>query len=467
MSDVELGQPETAVASSGKNEKDIGETTTTRPWQHAAYHSIVSVLGVAGIVALPYSMAYLGWTGGLVLFATATATSFYSGQLLVNCQDVTRHSTYSDLGDDIMGDGWSLRWVRPFQGIVFATVVMATVIGMGQLMGAMDLEFDGTQNLSNSEWIAISGLMLLIVSLPPNVEESWAVSFVGTVATLVAVVLLIVGSGMSIGENADDVSYGRPEGGRRDYAIGVLESFGILAFVYGGHSVIPDVHHSLGHQTAHESRSAMTKAWRFSYCIIAPSYLVVMCLAYGAFGSSVSAFVINDLRPFISSGVFWALYLFSLVNFIALGAVYNQAAFVYIEDLMTMVRLRRGRGCCATSNELHDEGEGSFAEPKVRKGRHAKLAIRILYVGFGTFVGIAIPFFGDIAALSGAIGFTPCTFVYPIWFYNRSQLGQKAPRWRRNLNWFLMFLFTSLGICAAIGAVYSIVLNSSSYKFFG
>ena len=264
----------------------------------------MSVLGVAGLVALPYSMAYLGWAGGLILFATATATSFYSGQLLINCQDATRQSTYSDLGDDIMGDGWSLRWVRPFQGIVFATVVIATVIGMGQLLGTMDQEYDGTQDVSNSAWIAISGLMLLIASLAPNVEKSWTVSLVGTIATLVAVVLLIVGSGVAIGKNADDVSYGRPDGSSRDYAIGVLESFGIVAFVYGGHSVIPDVHHSLGHETAHGSRSAMTKAWRFSYCIIAPSYLIVLCLAYAAFGSSVSAFVINELRPFISMGVF-------------------------------------------------------------------------------------------------------------------------------------------------------------------
>ena len=451
-----------AERTSKISSKQAQTSTPTRPWQHAAYHSIVSVLGVAGLVALPYSMAYLGWAGGLILFATATATSFYSGQLLINCQDATRQSTYSDLGDDIMGDGWSLRWVRPFQGIVFATVVIATVIGMGQLMGTMDQEYDGTQDVSNSAWIAISGLMLLIVSLAPNVEKSWTVSLVGTIATLVAVVLLIVGSGVAIGKNADDVSYGRPDGSSRDYAIGVLESFGIVAFVYGGHSVIPDVHHSLGHETAHESRSAMTKAWRFSHCIIAPSYLIVLCLAYAAFGSSVSAFLIEDLRPFISMGVFWALYLFSLVNFIALGAVYNQAAFVYIEDLIMLAG--RGRGCCALSNEEHEEG--LFAGPEGRKHWHKKLAVRILYVGLGTFVGIAIPFFGDIAALSGAIGFTPCTFVYPIWIYNRSDLGQKAPRWRRNLNWFLMFLFTSLGICAAIGAVYSIVLNSSNYEFF-
>jgi len=431
---------------------------TPRPWQHATYHSIASVLGVAAVAALPYSMAYLGWAGGMILFATATATSFYSGQCLIDCQNTRRHTTYSDLADDIMGDGWSLRWVRPFQGIVFATVAISTVIALGALMGIMDEEVDGTKDISDSAWIAIAGLMLLIVSLAPSIDKSWTVSLVGTIAILVAVLLLIVGSGLAIGKNADDVSFGRPDGNSRDYAVGVMESFGIVAFAYGGHSVIPDVHHSLGHPSASASRSAMTKGWRTSYFVIAPSYLIVMCMAYAAFGSTASSLLIEDLKPFISQGIFWVLYLSSVVNFLALGAIYNQAAFVFVEDLAMMM------GCCSFSVEEHSQG--LFAGAEGRKHWSKKLAIRILYVGLGTFVGVAIPFFGDVAALSGAIGFTPCTFIYPLWLFNRSPLGQKAPQWKRTLNWFLMFLFTSLGICAAVGAIYSIVLNSSDYKFF-
>jgi amino acid permease len=431
---------------------------TPRPWQHATYHSIASVLGVAAVAALPYSMAYLGWAGGMILFATATATSFYSGQCLIDCQNTRRHTTYSDLADDIMGDGWSLRWVRPFQGIVFATVAISTVIALGALMGIMDEEVDGTKDISDSAWIAIAGLMLLIVSLAPSIDKSWTVSLVGTIATLVAVLLLIVGSGLAIGKNADDVSFGRPDGNSRDYVVGVMESFGIVAFAYGGHSVIPDVHHSLGHPTESASRSAMTKGWRTSYFVIAPSYLIVMCTAYAAFGSTASSLLIEDLKPVISVGIFWVLYLSSIVNVLALGAIYNQAAFVFVEDLVIMM------GCCSFSEEEHQQG--LFAGAEGRKHWFKKLAIRILYVGLGTFVGVAIPFFGDVAALSGAIGFTPCTFIYPLWLFNRSTLGEKAPQWKRNLHWFLMFLFTSLGICAAVGAIYSIVLNSSDYKFF-
>ena len=30
-----------------------------RPWYHAAYHSIISTLGIAAVLPLPYSYVYL------------------------------------------------------------------------------------------------------------------------------------------------------------------------------------------------------------------------------------------------------------------------------------------------------------------------------------------------------------------------------------------------------------------------
>ena len=41
------------------------------------------------------------------------------------------------------------------------------------------------------------------------------------------------------------------------------------------------------------------------------------------------------------------------------------------------------------------------------------LAVRLPWVATATFVAVAIPFIGDLASLSGAIGFTAMTFVTP------------------------------------------------------
>ena len=96
----------------------------------------------------------------------------------------------------------------------------------------------------------------------------------------------------------------------------VMESFGILAFALGGHSVIPDVHASLNHQDSEESMKAMMKAWWCAYVVIAPSYLLVLCLSYSAFGSTTSIFLVDNIAPYVSQNFLWALYTFPWLTFL-------------------------------------------------------------------------------------------------------------------------------------------------------
>eukprot|EP00913_Durusdinium_trenchii_P000620 g573.t1 len=49
------------------------------------------------------------------------------------------------------------------------------------------------------------------------------------------------------------------------------------------------------------------------------------------------------------------------------------------------------------------------------------LLLRLPWVAFATFLAVAFPFFGDLAGLSGAIGFTPMTFVFPFLLWERSE----------------------------------------------
>ena len=363
--------------------------------------------------------------------------------------------------------------MRPAQGLVFFTAVIGTVIGVGQLLYGLDSEVNqGSQSLSLSAWIAVGGPLVLLVSSAPDIEKSWGISLGGTVATAVAVVMFLVGSGAALAQerrNGGEVEYGRPEGGTLlENFMGVVQSFGIVAFAYGGHCIIPDVHASLGHAEKDESRQAMRKAWTGAYLGIFPSYFLILNLAYAAFGSGVSEFLIDDLQPYVSRAFLCVLIGFSLVNLFCLGAIYFQAAFVYIEEILD---------CCCCSREKrppsHAEAEETPPSRAVaddakdeKTSLQKKIAIRVSYIGLGTFVGAMLPFFGDFIALSGAIGFTPCTFVYPFWLYNRSKEGREAPSWRRTVNWILAGVFLTLGTLAAIGSIYNIVVSMSSYKLF-
>jgi hypothetical protein len=95
-------------------------------------------------------------------------------------------------------------------------------------------EIDGNQNTSNSSWYAIAGFILPIISLTPDVDKPWTVSLLGTVATVVEVFMFLAGCGVSIGQ-VEDATYGRPVGGTgTEFSMGIIESFGSLAFAYGG-----------------------------------------------------------------------------------------------------------------------------------------------------------------------------------------------------------------------------------------
>ena len=156
-------------------------------------------------------------------------------------------------------------------------------------------------------------------SLAPNVDKSWVVSFAGTIATVVSVIMFLIGCGQAMKE-VEDVSYSRPEDDTTaDYAMGVLSSFGILAFAYGGHSIVPDVHASLNHKDPDESKKQMTKAWGCSYLFVAPSYLLIVCLAYAAFGNTTSSSLVEDIAPYVTQNFLWALYTFALINIFGLG----------------------------------------------------------------------------------------------------------------------------------------------------
>ena len=165
----------------------------------------------------------------------------------------------------------------------------------------------------------------------------------------------------SIGQ-VENATHELPDGyTSTEYAMLVMDSFGILAFACGGqsHSVIPDVHASLNHQDSEESKKAMMKAWRCAYVVIALSYLIVLLLSYSAFGSTTSSFLVDNIAiaPYVSQNFLWALYAFSLVNFFALGALYNQAAFTYIEDLVVIL----GPKCCGCTMTEEENSDCLFA----------------------------------------------------------------------------------------------------------
>lgn len=365
------------------------------PWHHAFYHTTTSVLGVAALVALPYSFAYLRWSGGIVLLLAATIVSFLSGVLLIQVQE-PHHRTYSEIADSIMGDGFSIYYVRPFQALLFFQVAVIDALVTGQSMQAMDQlsTNDGTSRISSSWWIVIAGVLVFLLALIPTLSQMWQLSLFGTLTAVGGELTLVIGCAVALANHStQDITFGRPPvsdgqtNATLDFTMGVLNAFGLLAFAYGGHSVLPDIQASLHQTDVADSHRSMRKGLIAAYAIVFPSYLVICVIGYAAFGAEVSSFLPTDLNTHVPNSLITAIYVFLVTNTLALGAVYIQAAFTLMDDIFPCLR------------DPYDSGRYNLRQ----------LVARFVFVALATFTAVALPFFGYLSALSGAICFTPLT----------------------------------------------------------
>lgn len=94
-----------------------------------------------------------------------------------------------------------------------------------------------------------------------------------------------------------------------------------------------------------------------------------------------------------------------------------------------------------------------------------RLVLRTIYMIFCGFFAAMLPFFGDVNAVVGAIGFIPLDFILPMLLYN---ISFKPPRssltyW---VNIFIMVVFTGVGLLGAFSSIRQLVLDASQFKLF-
>lgn len=211
---------------------------SVEPWHHAFYHTTTSVLGINVLLSLPRSFAYLGWVGGIVLLLASAVASYRSATVLINMQEPSRHKTYSEVADAAMWPGFSNVWVRPLQFLLFFQVTVLDALVTGQSFQTL-AQMGGTgalANLSLSWWIVVAGIIIFAIGLIPTLTQTWHVSFVGTITAIIGTIILVIGCGISISDGSrEEIRFDRPVvvaegGGNLDYAMGVLNAFGLIAF---------------------------------------------------------------------------------------------------------------------------------------------------------------------------------------------------------------------------------------------
>ena len=157
------------------------------------------------------------------------------------------------------------------------------------------------------------GAVVFVISLFPDLSEAWPVSVVGSVAAFLIVSYALAGSSLWI--ERCDISENNHHGwAGTDQVFDIMSSFGTFMFGYGFQSIVPDITSSLHIHDKKERARQMMTAVKLSFGFVGPSYVVIACLGYAAFGMNVSSNVMDTIGIVMSNGPMYVIWAFIAVK---------------------------------------------------------------------------------------------------------------------------------------------------------
>ncbi|KAJ6902943.1 hypothetical protein NC651_020431 [Populus alba x Populus x berolinensis] len=193
-------------ASPSKEDQCIGKWTEGDParrakWWHSTFHTVTAMIG-AGVLSLPYAMAYLGWGPGitvLVLSWCMTLNTMWQMIQLHECVPGTRSTCFRpEIG--------TMDCPIPQQLIVqVGCDIVYMVTGGKSLKKFMEMTCASCTPIRQSYWILIFGGIHFFLSQLPNFNSVAGVSLAAAVMSLSYSTIAWAGS-LAHGQ-IDNVSY--------------------------------------------------------------------------------------------------------------------------------------------------------------------------------------------------------------------------------------------------------------------
>ncbi|GAB2226568.1 hypothetical protein Droror1_Dr00022378 [Drosera rotundifolia] len=408
-------------------------------WWYSTFHTVTAMVG-AGVLSLPYAMAYLGWgPGTMVLFLSwcITLNSMWQMTQLHECVPGTRFDRYYDLGQYAFGPKLGPWIVLPQQLIVqVGCNVVYMVTGGKCLKKFMEIVCTDCTSLRQSYWIIIFGGIHFFLSQLPNFNSVSCVSLAAAVMSLSYSTIAWVGC-LARGR-VENVNYGYKKTSSLDYMFRVFNALGQISFAFAGHAVALEIQATIPSPPQKPSKVPMWHGVLGAYFINALCYFPVALIGYWAFGQDVADNVIVALqRP---GWLIAAANLMVVIHVIGSYQVFAMPVFALLENFMLK----------------------KFNFPP---GMGFRLVVRSTYVAFTLFLGVTFPFFGDLLGFFGGFGFAPTSYFLPsvIWL-----IIKKPKRFSTSwlVNWSCIFVGVFIMLASTIGGLRNIIADSSSYSFY-
>ncbi|KAJ8445364.1 hypothetical protein Cgig2_010722 [Carnegiea gigantea] len=302
-------------------------------WWYSTFHTVTAMVG-AGVLSLPYAMAYLGWGPGTVVMILSWCITLHTMWQMIQlheCVPGTRFDRYNDLGRYAFGPKLGPWIVLPQQLVVqVGCDIVYMVTGGKCLKKFMEIACTSCFRLKQSYWIIIFGSLQFFLSQLPNFNSVSGVSLAAAVMSLSYSTIAWVGC-LAKGQ-IENVNYGYKHTSSLDFIFRVFNALGQISFAYAGHAVALEIQATIPSTPDKPSRVPMWKGALGAYFINALCYFPVAFIGYWAFGQDVDDNVLVALRR--PAWLIASANLMVVIHVIGSYQVYAMPVFDLLERLM-------------------------------------------------------------------------------------------------------------------------------------
>ncbi|KAH0989866.1 hypothetical protein GBA52_001349 [Prunus armeniaca] len=447
---------------------DDGKSKRTGTVWTACAHIITTSIG-AGVLSLAWAMSQLGWVAGICTMLFCTLAALYAATLLADCyrfpDPVTGKRNYSYmeavkayLGGTILYKlcGWMVYLNLATIGVGFTITTAKSMVAIQKSHCHRKNGGDAPCMFSNIPHVVAFGIVEILLSQLPNFHK---LSWLSKLAAITSFGYAFIGIGLSLSKIITAGHGGKPTVAGVDLSSSekiwrMFVAAGDIAFACSYALVLFDIQDTL--KSSPPENKVMKKAVSIGGLVMIVVFLMCGSLGYAAFGDKTPE---NLLAGFGDDMAFWLVDManvFIVLHIVGAYQVLCQPVFRIVELL---ARRRWKRSKFINRETPIRIGKMSFNINMFR------LLWRTAYGVVVPFVAIALPFFSDMLALLGAIGYWPLIIYIPLEMHiEQKKIGKLTIRWF-GLH-LLSFLCLLLSLAAASGAIHGLRKSLNTYKLF-
>ncbi|XP_004292842.1 PREDICTED: amino acid permease 8-like [Fragaria vesca subsp. vesca] len=447
---------------------DDGKLKRTGTVWTGCAHIITTSIG-AGVLSLAWAMAQLGWLAGIFILLFCTFTAGYAATLLADCYRFPdpvlgkRNYSYMEAVKVYLGGtmhkigGWILYLDLATIGVGFTITTAKSLVAIQKSNCHRKNGEDSPCMFSYIPHMVGFALVEILLSQLPNFHK---LTWLSKLAAIMSFVYATIGIGLSLakiisGDGGKTFLAGEDQSSSEKIWMMFIAA-GDIAFACSYALVLFEIQDTLKSSPA--ENKVMKKVVVIGGLTMTVFFMMCSSLGYAAFGNKTP----ENLLAGFGDDMPWAFWLLDIANFCIV--VHIVGAFqVLCQPVFRIVEVLAGRrwpkSDFVTKENLVRLGNMKFTINMFR------LTWRTSFVVLATVIAMAMPFFTDMLALLGAIGYWPLIVYIPIEMHIVQNKIQK-----KSLHWFglqlLSFLCFLLSLAAASGSIYGLHKGLGAYKLF-